>query len=269
MGSSMTIGKRFLVTSGILVLLCTAITAVAIVSLNGINRDVRSMSTDTIPAIVYASAIRNDVLALRGDFLKHIAESDKAMMVAEEQSIANNDAHLTEDLKGYEDSIQYEDATAQTTDRDLVSKLEAEIAAVHQGWDKVRPISRGGKNVDAFQLYTAEVTPNLDQMRAQLASLVDTNKKASDATDASTAQTVQTSWWLVLVLGMMCDSRAHALLVHDPRCESGAGHDRRGTVGGSGADCFGCIAGGFVQPESGARLVGTSSVARRDVRNDE
>jgi methyl-accepting chemotaxis protein/methyl-accepting chemotaxis protein-1 (serine sensor receptor) len=187
-----------------LVLLSTAITTVAIVSLNGISKDVRSMSTDTIPGIVYASAIRNDVLALRGDFLKHIAESDEAGLNAEEQSIATNDAHLAEDMKDYEDSLQYEDAAAQTDDRDLLSKLKPEIAAVHQGWDKVRPISRAGKNVDAFELYTAEVTPTMDQLRVQLAGLVDANKKASDATDASTTQTVQTSWWLALILGTVC-----------------------------------------------------------------
>ena len=204
MGSSMTIGKRFIITSGVLVLLSTANAVVAIMSLNGISKDIHSMSTDTIPGIVYASAIRNDVLALRGDYLKHIAESDEDGMIAEEQSIANNDAHLAEDMKGYENSVQYEDASAQTEDRELLGKLKPEIAAVHQGWEKVRPISRAGKNVEAFQLYTAEVTPNMDQLRAQLAVLVDTNKKTSDATNASTTRTVQTSWWLVLVLGIVC-----------------------------------------------------------------
>jgi len=193
----MTIGRRFTITSGGLILLSTVLAVVAIVSLNGIGKNAHSLATDTVPGIVYASAIRGDELALRGDYLRHIAESDPATIAQVEQSIAKNSDLLTADMKSYEDSITSEE------DRGNFEKLKPEIAAVSQGWEKVLPVSRTGKNVEAYQLYVAEVTPHMDSVRDQLIVMVDWNKKMSDKTIAETIQTVGTSWWLTLVLGIV------------------------------------------------------------------
>jgi len=198
MGSTMTIGKRFIITSGVLILLSTALAVVAIVGLNGIGKGVHSLATDTIPGLVYASAIRGDVLALRGDYFKHMAESDPAIMAKVEQNIADDDASLAADMKRYEDAITSEE------DRGNFNKMKPEIAAIHQGWEeKARPLSRLGKNEEAYRLFNSEVTPHMDPLKASALYLVEWNKKVSDATVASTTQTVQSSWWMTLILGIV------------------------------------------------------------------
>ena len=105
MGSTMTIGKRLIITSGVLVFLSVALATVAVLGLNGIGKGVHSMATDTVPGIVYASAIRGDFLALRGEYFKHIAESDPATIAKVEQNIADDDANIAADMKSYEDAM--------------------------------------------------------------------------------------------------------------------------------------------------------------------
>jgi methyl-accepting chemotaxis protein len=198
MDSTMTIGKRFIITSGALVCLSMILVAVAIVSLNSIGKDVNSLATDTTPGIVFAASMRGDVLALRGDYLKHINESDAAAMARVEQSIATNDANLARDMKSYEDAITSDE------DRANFEKLKPEVAAVRQGWETtVRPVSRLGKNVDAYQLYNSAITPSMDLLKVQLVQMVDWNKKVSDTTLANTTSTVQGAWWTALLVGLI------------------------------------------------------------------
>jgi methyl-accepting chemotaxis protein/methyl-accepting chemotaxis protein-1 (serine sensor receptor) len=193
----MTIGKRFIITSGVLVLLSVALATVAVLGLNNIGKHVHSLATDSVPGIVYASAIRGDILALRGDYFRHIAEDDPAVLALMEQSAAKNDAALVADMKEYEDSISSEE------DRGNFEKLKPEIAAQRQGWEKVLPVSRTGDNAAAMAVYKAEVLPHMDRLRVQMIDMVSWNMKISDATLASTTQTVQTSWWLTLVLAIV------------------------------------------------------------------
>jgi len=192
----MTIGKRFIITSGILVLLSITLAGVSIFSLNGIGKGVHSMATDTIPGVVYAYAMDVDIANLRGDQLRHISSSDAADMQGWESKIAKDKEDFARDLKLYENSI------SQDEDRQNFSKLEPLANALYNGWEKVLPLSRASKNAEALELYTAEVSPSLLALQGQLQSMVDWNNKASDATVATTTQTLQTSWWLTLVLGI-------------------------------------------------------------------
>jgi len=197
MGSSMTIGKRFIITSGVLVCLSIILVLVAIVSLNSIGSDVHTLASDTTPGIVYAAEIRGDVLALRGDFLRHINETSDANMHAVEQSIETNNGKLDQDMKSYEDAI--------TTDEDRANfdKIKPEIAAIRAGWEKVRPLSEASKNTEAYQLYLSDIAPSMDPIKGQLTTMVNWNKKVSDTTLASTSSTVQGAWWTALLVGLI------------------------------------------------------------------
>jgi len=197
MGSTMTIGKRLIITSGVLILLSTALAAVAIVGLNGIGKGVHSLATDTIPGIVYASAIRGDIYVLRGDYLRHIAETDDATMRELKQRMDSDNAQIAQDMKSYEDAISSDE------DRGNFGKLKPEMDAALQGWDKVRPLSEASKNAEAYAMYKAEVTPHMEALRGQLDNLILWNRRVSDATVASTTETVQTSWWSTLLLGIV------------------------------------------------------------------
>ena len=197
MGSTMTIGKRFIITSGALVCLSMILVAVAIGSLNSISKDVHSLATDTVPGIVYATAIRGDVLALRGDYLRHIGETDDATMHQIEGQIASERQNLDANMKSYEDAITSDE------DRANFAKLKPEIVALYQGWDnQVHPLSIASKNVEAFAMYNSVMHPHITALRAQLNTMVDWNKKVSDATLASTTSTVQGAWWTALLVGL-------------------------------------------------------------------
>jgi methyl-accepting chemotaxis protein/methyl-accepting chemotaxis protein-1 (serine sensor receptor) len=105
-------------------------------------------------------------------------------------------------MKGYEDSIPFENVSAQAEDNELLAKLKPEVAAIHQGWDKVLPLSRAGKNGEAFQMYDSAMTPQVELLKRQLVDLVGSNRKELDSSIGSTALTVQTAWWFSVLLGL-------------------------------------------------------------------
>jgi methyl-accepting chemotaxis protein/methyl-accepting chemotaxis protein-1 (serine sensor receptor) len=192
----MTIAKRFIITSGVLILLSTIMGLVSMASLWRVGKDVHSLTTNTVPGIVYSKALRGNVLILRGDYLRYMGEFDEATMRQVEQEIAGEQQDLAANMKSYEDAITSDE------DRRNFEKLQAEIAAVYQGWDKVHQLSVASKNAEAFTLYQAEMLPHINALNQQLDSIAAWNKKVSDATSASTMQTAQSSFWMIVVLGM-------------------------------------------------------------------
>jgi len=193
----MTIGKRFIITSGVLLLFITILATVAGLSLNKISADAHMLATDSLPGTFYAAAIQGDELQLRGDYLRQISETNPATIQEIEQNIVTNNEHLAEDLKNYQATI------TEAGDQTDFDKLKALIAAVQQGWDKVRLVSRAGKSVEAFQSYNTYIVPPMLPLKVQLAQFVSANKKSADVTMGSTVQTVRTAWWLILMLGLV------------------------------------------------------------------
>jgi len=122
----MTVGKRFTVTSGVLVAFSSAMTIVSALSLRDIGAYVHSLATDTIPGIFSATAIDADVANLRADYLSHISSSSQAEMHQVEQAIAAHQAKLASDMKAYEDAIT---SSAQSSAlKDIVVRLNSMVA---------------------------------------------------------------------------------------------------------------------------------------------
>jgi methyl-accepting chemotaxis protein/methyl-accepting chemotaxis protein-1 (serine sensor receptor) len=197
MGSKMTIGKRFIITSGVLLLLSTVSAIVTILGLSGIGSNVHSLATDSVPGLYDSAAMRGDVLALRGDYLRHIGETDEATMNQVEQQIVANQQKLASDMKSYDETINEED------DRANFAKLAPELAALYQGWDAVHSLSLASKNVEAFALYKSAMLPHMDALHDQLDTIVEWNSKAAHTTIAETTQTVQTTWLVALLMGIV------------------------------------------------------------------
>ena len=76
MGSKLTIGKRFIITSGTLLLLSTMLSLVAIWGFNKVGRNLQRLETDTVPSIMISSSLRGDANALRADYLRRILSTD-------------------------------------------------------------------------------------------------------------------------------------------------------------------------------------------------
>jgi methyl-accepting chemotaxis protein len=197
MSSTLTIGKRFTITSGILVLLSTVLAIIATVGFSSVSRDVQSLSTDSLPGIVYASAMNTDIANMRGDQLRYISATDPAELQKWQESIAANRERLNQDMKGYEASIFEE------SDRQNMAKVTELVAVIHNAWGKVTPLMQESKNAEALQAFSTEVRPNILALQDQLGMIVEMNKKNSDASFAATNRTVQSSWWLTLIMGIV------------------------------------------------------------------
>jgi methyl-accepting chemotaxis protein/methyl-accepting chemotaxis protein-1 (serine sensor receptor) len=194
----MTVGKRFTFTSGVLVALSIAMTVVSALSLRAIGAYVHSLATDTIPGIVYATAIDADVANLRADYLSHISSSDQAKMHQLEQAIAAHQAKLASDMKAYEDAI------TSPEDRANFENLKPDIAAVAPIWQKILPISRDRtRNAEAYGIYQTELMPHTQRLTQELAALVDWNQKVSDRTVDATTHTVGSSQMFSYGMGLL------------------------------------------------------------------
>jgi methyl-accepting chemotaxis protein len=196
MNSTMTIGRRFIVTAGVLVLLSSLLASIAIVGFNGVSRDIHIIATNRIPGATYALSIRADVNRMRGDFLQHMHESDQAEMQKLEADIALMNDQLSSDMKSYEDAITVEE------DRENFSKLKPELSAINEGWASVLPLSRATKSAEAYALYRTAVQPHVTAVRDQALEIAQWNKKRNDQTVAEPIHTTQSAWWLTLCISI-------------------------------------------------------------------
>jgi len=194
--TSMTVGKRFIITSGALLLLTTVLVIISVLGFNSLGKDVHSLAADTIPGLTYAYAMDVDVATLRGDHLRHILASEPADIQKWEGEIATDHDHYARDSKAYDASI------TSAEDRQNFAKLKPLLDGVDTAWLKILPLSRANKTPEAVQIYTTELRPQLLDLEDQLTLMVAWNQKGSDATIANTAQTVQTSWWLSVLIGL-------------------------------------------------------------------
>jgi methyl-accepting chemotaxis protein len=186
----MTIGKRFMLTSGILLLMSTATAAVTLFGLNSITKDTHSLSADSLPGLNAASNIHSDIYNLRLSYMRHMVENDPAVMANEEATMSATTLRLNEDLKTYASTI------VEQIDRENFNKLTPEIEAAQQSWLKVLPVSRTGNADATYALYKVELLPKMSQLASDTETLVAYNKNAADATMTSTTGTVSFAWWL-------------------------------------------------------------------------
>jgi methyl-accepting chemotaxis protein len=197
MGSRLTIAKRFLLTSGLLLLLTLISAAAAISGLTTVTANVHSLATDSVPGLCNSANMRGALMALRGDYLQHIAEDSPANVAAAEQLIAKDNALLAEGMAEYGVTINHED------DRQNFDRLKADVDAIHQGWEPVQPLSRAAKNVEAFVLYTSGVTPHMNQAREDATTLVKWNKDAADVILAASTRSSRSTLWMAIVMTLI------------------------------------------------------------------
>lgn len=196
MNSHMTIGRRFTLTAGTILFLSMVLTVVGIVSLSGVKTDVHSLTSDSVPGLVDAAAIRAALLKLQMAYLKHIGENEPAAIEMAEQNIAKYSASLATTLKQYDGTINHED------DRRNFQQLCTQLDAVQAAWQRVLPLSRASKNVEAMKLYDAELLPHAALALQLSDTVVDWNKDAATVIMAATTKSVDATWWTVVLLGL-------------------------------------------------------------------
>jgi methyl-accepting chemotaxis protein/methyl-accepting chemotaxis protein-1 (serine sensor receptor) len=196
MNYPMTIGRRFTLTSGILLLLSAALALVSLLTLSAVQTNVRALSNGSVPGLVHSSGIRGDLLKVRGDYLLRIGQTDPAEATKAEGKVLADTARLTADMKVYEAGI------LSDADRRNFDQLTPEVAAVQTAWDKALLLCRASQNAAAIAVYNAEITPHMDLVKAGLESIVLWNNQAAETTIAATNRGMEVSRWLTLVLAI-------------------------------------------------------------------
>ena len=194
----MTVGKRFVIISSVLLLLTTVIATVSVVGFTSSSNAVHSLATDSFPGLDFSYQMDLTIATLRGDQLRHITSTDPTEMQRWEQQIDQDYANFTKAAKSYEATINNE-----TVDRPNFAKLKPMLDALDHAWEKVLPLSRANRNDEAIKLYAAEVRPKVLELQSQLQTIVEWNRTGGQETIASTVQTVSVSRLTAIILGIV------------------------------------------------------------------
>jgi methyl-accepting chemotaxis protein/methyl-accepting chemotaxis protein-1 (serine sensor receptor) len=192
---NMTIGKRFIVTSGVLVLLCILLVLSSVRGFTTVKTQVNSLATDAMPGVMGSLTIRAQINALRADYLRWILTTDPADIDNTKQITAADEATLSKALADY--TITNDD------DRALVNKAQSEHAAFLQGWQDVLPLLQANKTEEAYRFYLHEVFPHLAAMREQVKTLTEHDKRDADARMAETLGASSQARWVSILTGLV------------------------------------------------------------------
>ena len=196
MKSQMTIGKKFALTGALLMSLTATLGVVAFVSLSSLEKSVHSLSDDSLAGVSACSKVEAALLEMRGDFLKHISSTDANAMAAVERDIDGLKDSIKRDLAEYEKTI------FQPEDRELFSKIQPLFDRYYRVWDGVLPLSRAGKNVEAFTKYMGEGNGLFAEAKAAVKAETDYNRRNGELYSVAASAAASRARWLTgLLLG--------------------------------------------------------------------
>jgi Four helix bundle sensory module for signal transduction len=153
MNSTLTIGKRFTITSGVALLLSSLLALVAMMGFNSVRKGVHSLATDSIPGIVYSSALVFDVVDLQLDQFRYLMATDPADASQREATRTSTRARFAVDMKGYDDSINLPE------DRQNFSKVQPLIDAIDSDWAKILRLVEASDRAQALSVNEADLVP--------------------------------------------------------------------------------------------------------------
>jgi methyl-accepting chemotaxis protein/methyl-accepting chemotaxis protein-1 (serine sensor receptor) len=199
MKSGMTIGKKFTLVSGILVLLAVVLGVVSLLGLARISQSVKVLSSDGLDGVISTSKMESALFQIRGDILEHIGSTDPAQMAALEADIAKLKQEIDADLADVGASVY------DSQEREVIAKIVPAIQGYYSHWDAILPLSRASKNEEAYKLYldaAASFTAARDAVHAETEFNRQLGKTMT--ADADSAQT-RARWmtWLVLAIAAL------------------------------------------------------------------
>lgn len=198
MHSGMTIGKRFIITSGVCLMLLLIVASISISGLNTVGGGVTLLATNSVPTSYTTGDIRADLGALRLQYWKHMASDRPAEMDQIEAAMAAAREKLNISYKKYQETL---DDTAE--DRQNYGDLGTKIQEIDPLWQKVYPLSRASKTHEAVDLYNQTVQTKMDEISALEVKLIDYNKRASHQFASDSMSTASHSLWIAVVLSLV------------------------------------------------------------------
>jgi methyl-accepting chemotaxis protein len=195
--SGLTIGKRFMTTSGICLGLLAVLAVVAVMSLRAADEAVSLLSTNTLPSTRGSLLIAGDVNRLRGEYWKHMATNSPAEMEKVDADIRTDKANLQDHYKTYLATI---DDNAE--DHGNYDALGKELEDFEGAWQQVYPISKAGKTDEAVAMFRSVASPKFQAIEETSAKMVDYNKRTADSLTSTSMSSSVHSLWLSVCIGL-------------------------------------------------------------------
>ncbi|HTX77141.1 MAG TPA: methyl-accepting chemotaxis protein [Terracidiphilus sp.] len=192
----MTVGNRFVVTSGVLLLLSVVSALVSVWGFYNVRRDTRSVSAESVPGAMLSQTMDMDVMDIRVLYLRELLSSSDNEAQQLDAALGADYDKLAADMKKYEGTISDEE------DRNSFKQLNPELVAAIEGWEKVLA-AKGTSKDQAYQVYAAEVQPHLDSLREHTHGMAEWNRNRLENTMGSTVQISNRSVWLTALLSVV------------------------------------------------------------------
>jgi methyl-accepting chemotaxis protein/methyl-accepting chemotaxis protein-1 (serine sensor receptor) len=190
MKSTMTIGKKFTLTAGILLMALAIVGGVSIYNLASENQTTQVIVTDPMPGMATIAGARAAVLQIRGDVWRHIASSDASTKAKLDREIEDEAGKVNADLQAYEKTI------TTPEDRDLYNKVKDAWQRYAVAYAPALEMSRSGKSAEAEAQQT-QVAPAFVTVRDALAAHFDYNKKRGEEMATESQQSYHRTVWLL------------------------------------------------------------------------
>ncbi|HUI57426.1 MAG TPA: methyl-accepting chemotaxis protein, partial [Bryobacteraceae bacterium] len=195
MKRQMTVGFKFALTSGALMMLAVVLGMVSMWGLGSLESSVQLIITDPLPGLETMGNVESALLELRGNVWRHMASPDPASKAKMEGTFADLKHQIENSLAAYEKTI----TTAE--DRALFGKIGPAYQHYVEAIRAPVELSKAGNTAEASAKYVAEANDPFEAFKAAVRDETELNRRNAGLFAAASQQTyVQARWWLWLVL---------------------------------------------------------------------
>ncbi len=200
-----TVGAKFALTSGGLVVAMVLVGVVSLYNLAGLNRLTQLIITDPMPGMDTMARAWGATLTVRGDLWRHISQSDAAMKAESERNIEESKGKAARALRAYEPTI------TAAEDRALYDKLMPAWQRYMDALPGVLALSRNGNSEQARAKYDAEARPAFDSVRDLLQTEIDFNRTNGEKDAAESQRSYIGTVWVLAITLAICTLGGAAL----------------------------------------------------------
>jgi methyl-accepting chemotaxis protein/methyl-accepting chemotaxis protein-1 (serine sensor receptor) len=193
----MTIGKKFSLTCLILLAFAAAIATVSYYSISIIHSRMETITTDALPGLRDASAMKEALLEYRGNAWNHISATKQEEMDAIEADNARVHQAFLASMESYQTSI------FEADDRANFEKIKPAFDRFEQAWAEVRSASRAMKTEEAQQKFRDSADPRMKELISDLDIVVQWNLRHADTASKDGAESVSRGWIFISAVGIV------------------------------------------------------------------
>ncbi len=197
MNTQLSVGRRFMIVSGVCLALLALLATLAVLSLQSSQATTRSLAAKVIPAVRLSTAIGSDVNRVRGDYLRHLGTVDKTDLPRVEAMMQTDQAKLNEDYKSYGAVI------LSPADQEQFVTLGRDIDRYGEEWGKVLPQSRGGQPGEALKVYLRDAFPYFLKEESTSRQIAASNQQTAEEMAGRAIEDAQHQVELAEAIGVM------------------------------------------------------------------